>query len=52
MLKIRRIESGLRQLDLAKKTGIPEWRITKLETCRAVPKQEEIDKLRAVLGDF
>jgi|GEM_PF-2246815 len=51
-LKLKRIKAGLRQFDVSRKTGIPEWRLTKLETARALPKGQEIEKLRAVLGEL
>lgn len=49
-LKFRRISQGEKQWDLARKTGIPNYRISNLENGRAEPKPEELSILAAALG--
>jgi DNA-binding XRE family transcriptional regulator len=48
--KIARITSGLTQRALGERVGLPEHRITLLETGRAVPDADLKSKLAAVLG--
>ena len=50
-LKLKRIQAGLRQRDVARRAGLTEMRVCRLETGRATPKQEEIERLRAILGE-
>lgn len=49
-LKFLRIEKGLRQLDLARLTGLSEQKICKFETGRQEPKSEEVEKIWKALG--
>ncbi len=49
-LKFERISQGEKQWDLARKTGIPNYRISNLENGRAEPKPEELSILAEALG--
>ena len=44
-LKIERLKQQLSQWDLAGLTGIPNYRLSLLETGRAIPSDDEIDLL-------
>jgi DNA-binding Xre family transcriptional regulator len=48
-LKIKIIESGMRQVDVAKKTGIHEERLSHFVTGRRKPRQVEKTKIAAIL---
>ncbi len=48
-LKVARIDKGLSQWDLAGETGIPNYRISLIETGRAQPKPEELEALAKAL---
>jgi len=49
-LKIKRLQEGVKQWDLAQKTGIPNYRLSNLENGRAEPKPEELSILATALG--
>lgn len=49
-LTIARIRKSFSQWDLAELTGIPNYRISLLETGRANPKADELEALAQALG--
>ena len=49
-LTLVRLEKGLRQLDLARKVGVSENIISRLETGRKDPDKKLLEKLSKVLG--
>ncbi len=49
-LKLARIQSGLRQWDLAQLVGISESRLSKIETGRSKPSDPLLSKIAEALG--
>jgi transcriptional regulator with XRE-family HTH domain len=49
-LKFVRLNNGLRQDDLAIQTGIPQYRISRLERGESRPTQDERARIAQVLG--
>lgn len=49
MLKIRRFQRGLLQLEVAKRAAIPCGRLSQLENGSAEPRPEELQRIAAVL---
>ena len=49
-LKIIRITKGVKQWDLSRETGIPNYRISLIENGRVQPKTEELEALAKALG--
>lgn len=50
LLRLARLQRGLTQLDLSREARIPPSRISILERGLAQPTDDELDRLRAVLG--
>jgi len=48
-IRIKRTIKRISQWDLAKKTGIPQSRISLIENCYVTPKKEELEKLAKCL---
>jgi len=49
-LKLARLELGLRQFDLAKRVGIGENLVSKIETGRTRPSRLIVERLAGILG--
>ncbi len=47
-LKVERAARGVTQQELADESGIPEWRIAKLETLRLRPSERDLLRLAKV----
>ena len=48
--KILRHKAGLRQMDIARELDVTESQVTKWETGRAMPSEEECEQLASLLG--
>ena len=48
-LKLARLESGLRQWDVARRVGVSESQLSKIETGRIIPDASVIERIAAVL---
>lgn len=48
-LKLKRIKAGLKQVEVAKITGIDRSRLSLIENSWVDPKPEEVQKIKAVI---
>ncbi len=50
-LKLERIKAGLKQVEIAKITGIDRSRLSLIENCWIEPRPQELEKIKQVLSD-
>ncbi len=50
LIKLLRLLRGMSQFELSLKTQIPSYRLSVLENAKAVPREEELERLAKALG--